>query len=519
MKLPSLLLAFTSAFAKEVDDSVCASDGLCVGQLRPVMKTMSIVIPCANEGEFAAKTVHSVYTSLPDELLEEIIVVDDFSTPPLKKSFLNSTFAKAHKLRVLRQKSHMGLIQAKYRGAMKAKGDIIVFFDCHVAPQSEWYQPFFDGVNANYKRIVVPIITQLNVDTWTEHSRVGGVAKCYVTFDADFKWVDDANDTQDDAPALSGGLLGMSRLWWNESGGYDEFMFGWGGENVDQSLRTWLCGGEIKVATTSYVAHMWRTDKDAKTARRYELPLAAPAYNRMRAAVAWMGPFAAKIKEEFPIGAQITDAGDLSNIHSVRDKLKCKPFAWYLHRFRHIYIEGGIVPQRTFALKHAGNGACLKYAGLPGTAKNGVGALVVDEKCAKVTDLHRFHAANRMAKPFRRQKSTIPDVDIPLSGIRVWNTDQCISMAGNGTKVQPVGTTVCDVRGSFYTQQWRFIDGKIKHVQRNVCLNVEKKKKKMRLVESTCSAESNWEIFESVVPREWKYLQQAKLDNPELFTD
>jgi hypothetical protein len=38
------------------------------------------------------------------------------------------------------------------------------------------------------------------------------------------------------------------------SPGYDPSMRSWGGENIDQSLRTWLCGGEIVYAEGSRVA-------------------------------------------------------------------------------------------------------------------------------------------------------------------------------------------------------------------------------------------------------------------------
>ena len=40
-------------------------------------------------------------------------------------------------------------------------------------------------------------------------------------------------------------------------------MKGWGGENLDLSLRIWRCGGEIVSANRSYVGHMWRDGKHA----------------------------------------------------------------------------------------------------------------------------------------------------------------------------------------------------------------------------------------------------------------
>ncbi len=47
-------------------------------------------------------------------------------------------------------------------------------------------------------------------------------------------------------------------VWLGLSGcsGYDSSMRSWGGENIDQSLRTWLCGGEIVYAEGSRVANL-----------------------------------------------------------------------------------------------------------------------------------------------------------------------------------------------------------------------------------------------------------------------
>lgn len=121
------------------------------------------------------------------------------------------------------------------------------------------------------------MITDLDIDTWTERMRNNGQAKCYMTFDADFKWF---NSRDNDVPVLSGGLLGMSRRWWLMTGGYDPIMRGWGGENLDQSLRSWLCGGEIVNAPTSYVAHMWRVGHDPRTTARFSTPPNSAMVNR-----------------------------------------------------------------------------------------------------------------------------------------------------------------------------------------------------------------------------------------------
>ena len=41
-------------------------------------------------------------------------------------------------VRVVRLERRSGLIQAKQAGGDAAVGDIVVFFDCHVAPQKDW---------------------------------------------------------------------------------------------------------------------------------------------------------------------------------------------------------------------------------------------------------------------------------------------------------------------------------------------------------------------------------------------
>ena len=151
---------------------------------------------------------------------------------------------------------------------------------------------------------------------------------------------------------------------------------GWGGENIDQSLRIWLCGGEIVSAADSYVAHMWRDPAVPKTRAKYRVPPGAPQTNRMRAVKAWYGDFFDKVVTfpEFKKYQDPSRLGDLSSILDVKESLKCKPFSWYMDRFPNIYHAGGLLPDEIVMLQwrennnmrlDAHSNRCLSRPGMP----------------------------------------------------------------------------------------------------------------------------------------------------------
>eukprot|EP00439_Symbiodinium_sp_Y106_P080320 s735_g19.t1 len=95
-------------------------------------RTISVVLPCAEERDLAFKTVKSVFDTTPTDILHEIVVVDDGSNPPLSETHLNADVQKKYKILIKRHDRTVGLIGAKKTGGDAATGDIIVFFDCHV---------------------------------------------------------------------------------------------------------------------------------------------------------------------------------------------------------------------------------------------------------------------------------------------------------------------------------------------------------------------------------------------------
>ena len=114
-------------------------------------------------------------------------VVDDGSDPP-QKSFWSNTSPYNPKIKFLRHETTKGLMRARETGADIAQGDVVALLDCHVAPQLGWHVEILKEINENYKRVTVPVITSLNVDTWKEISRPAtgaGMSACYLTFDGE----------------------------------------------------------------------------------------------------------------------------------------------------------------------------------------------------------------------------------------------------------------------------------------------------------------------------------------------
>jgi len=475
--------------------------------LKRTLQSMSVVLPCAGEGMYAYKTARSVIESMNDSdgKLLEIVIVDDGSDPPLSKQFLNKQYLEDNgydskvldMVKIVRHEEAKGLMGAKQAGGDVAKGDMIVFFDCHVAPQTGWWKNFFRGISDNYRRIMIPQITGLDVDTWTQE-RSGGVAKCYVTFDGDFKWVDSDND---DVPILSGGLLGLSREWWLETEGYDPEMHGWGGENIDQSMRTWLCGGEMTMAVGSEVAHMWRKG-DSKTRAHYKTPPGSKDKNLMRATMGWFGDFGKKILTDYPMGQSI-EYGDLSVYTNLKKKLNCKPFSWFIWRFKTIYVDGGMLPENTFRFQQ--DEKCLQYMGRVGTSPDGWGKIKLQE-CDSKNDRQRFHAGNKARAGLWFDSGDTEK----FSGLRCWNTDQCLlDVKGSGE----MGTGVCNVAGLNAQQVWHHDKNEKIVINNDKCLS----NNNGDLVAVKCENAKIWKKIDIVIPSEKKYYEHALRTQPNLF--
>lgn len=432
---------FPTVVAQEVGALVATTAVASVHTL-PDVPRFSVVLACADEGEYAWKTAMNIADRTPAEVLEEVLVVDDGSRTSMESVFngagIDAAKRQEKRIKILRHDKTLGLMIAKKTGGDAATGDIIVFLDCHCSAQPRWHVEISQLIKENPFRMVVPAITDLDIDTWEEKKNSAVNTKCYLTWDADFNWFDDESP---EVPVMSGGLLALSAYWWQKTGGYDPDMRGWGGENLDQSLRSWLCGGEIVRAPSSRVAHMWRTG-DGRTAARYT-HTGNPSVNRGRVVAAWYDEF----KVKYQGGANLRY--DVSTINKVKVEQGCKPFVHFLHHFRDVYIEGAVIPTRVFQLRDRASGKCLF---------EGNGVLTLQDcgpklpgQSSHTTARSWWHWANRA-----KQREAGQPVRC-CSGLRRWSSNMCLDYADGGGAVH---TYLCDVTGQNGNQQWRFERGK-----------------------------------------------------------
>ncbi|XP_069472508.1 polypeptide N-acetylgalactosaminyltransferase 5 [Ambystoma mexicanum] len=283
------------------------------------------------------RSVMSVLNRSPPHLIQEIILVDDFSTKEHLKDKLDKYMAQYSKVKILHLKERYGLIRARIAGANIATGDVLTFLDSHVECNVGWLEPLLESVYLNRKKVACPVIEVIS-DKDMSYMTVDNYQRGIFSWPMNFGWkpippedIKKHNIKEADpirCPVMAGGLFSIDKKYFYELGTYDPGLDVWGGENMELSFKVWMCGGEIEILPCSRVGHIFRNDNP------YSFPkdrIKTVERNLARVAEVWLDEYSEVFYGHgYHMNLKEFDLGDLAQQRTLRKELQCKSFKWYL---------------------------------------------------------------------------------------------------------------------------------------------------------------------------------------------
>jgi polypeptide N-acetylgalactosaminyltransferase len=229
----------------------------------------SVIVTFHNEAwSTLLRSVHSILDRSPDHLIKEIILVDDFSDMPHLRKQLEDYLLNYPKVKVLRAKKREGLIRARLLGAVEATAPVLTFLDSHIECTTGWLEPLLDRIARNSSTVVCPVIDVIDDTTLQYHYHDStGVQVGGFDWNLQFNWhpVPDLERKRHkdpsepvNSPTMAGGLFSIDKKFFERLGMYDPDFDIWGGENLELSFKTWMCGGTLEIVPCSHVGHIFR---------------------------------------------------------------------------------------------------------------------------------------------------------------------------------------------------------------------------------------------------------------------
>jgi glycosyltransferase involved in cell wall biosynthesis len=239
---------------------LCRSQGMYIKRL----PRASIIVPMHNVAwSVLIRMVHSVINTTPIELLEEIIIVDDASDMEYLKTGLDSYFKTVKKVKILRIPERVGFFQARNKGADLASAPVLIFLYANTECSPGWVEPLLERIAVNRSIIASPSMDIIDQDTGKYNlvlpESVGGFS-----WNLMFSWkgltdkdMQGSNLAQPlKTPNLPGGNFAVDKKFFSILGQHDPVMDTLEFDNLELSIKCWLCGGSLEIVPCSHIGQV-----------------------------------------------------------------------------------------------------------------------------------------------------------------------------------------------------------------------------------------------------------------------
>lgn len=324
------------------------------------------------------RTVHSVLDRSPESMINNVILVDDFSDMPHTKEQLEEYFKPYPKVKIVRAKKREGLIRARLLGARYSTAPVLTYLDSHCECTTGWLEPLLDRIARNSTTVVCPVIDVIDDTTLEYHwKNSDGVNVGGFDWNLQFNWhsVPEREKKRHTSsaepvwsPTMAGGLFSIDRKFFERLGTYDSGFDIWGGENLELSFKTWMCGGTLEIVPCSHVGHIFRK----RSPYKWRTGVNVLKRNSVRLAEVWLDEYAKYYYQR--IGEDKGDFGDVSSRKELRKNLGCKSFKWYLDNiYPELFIPGEAVASGEIRNLGFGGRTCLDSPARKKDLKKAVG--------------------------------------------------------------------------------------------------------------------------------------------------
>lgn len=250
--------------------------------------TMSVIITVQNERPgLVAFTVHNLLARTPPQILDEILVIDDYGQQPGDREGVDEEEMKhlssLHpKVKIIKNEERQGCAGSRLAGARVASGEILMFVDSHIEMYSStWAQHIILPILENPRTVAMQMLHVISDLPGFKRNPVNFKPMHYGIINDQFifgyiQGKFNQSGTGPEYPSsvkpfetvfAPGSLFAIRKDEFWRLGGYDTGLGVWGGENTELALKVWMCGydgkgpaGRIVVVPCSPVGHVYRVN-------------------------------------------------------------------------------------------------------------------------------------------------------------------------------------------------------------------------------------------------------------------